>query len=75
VFIGAGWLGIKPEKLDNPPPIFFCGFVLILFPFLDCGVRESRPEHLTKLPHRQGSINPPLPKMFTKGGWGGRVVA
>ena len=48
--------------------------VLVLLPFLDCRISNSKSQQFSKLRHGQREVDPLLAEVFSEGRRSGRVV-
>ena len=70
--VGRRW--IESEEFNDAVPMGFGRAVLVLFPFLDCGISNSKSKQLSKLRHGQREVDPLLAEVFSEGRRSGRVV-
>ena len=63
---------IETEEFDNAFPVFVRRSALVLFPFLDGSVSDSKSKQISQLRHGQLHVDPLFAKMFSQGlgcGW------
>ena len=65
---------IEPEEFNEAAPMGFRRAVLILLPFLDCRIRNSKTKQFSKLRHGQREVDSLLAEVFPKGRRSGGVL-
>jgi uncharacterized hydantoinase/oxoprolinase family protein len=66
---------IETEEFNDTIPVFVGRAVLVLFPFLDGSVADSKPQHFSQLRHGQLHVDPLFAEMLSQGFGCGRVAA
>jgi len=66
---------VESEEFNEARPMGFRRAVLVLLPFLDCRIRNSKSQQFRKLRHGQRKVDSLLAEVFSEGRWSGRVAA
>ena len=65
---------IESEEFNDAAPMGFRRAVLVLLPFLDCRISNSKSKQFRKLRHGQREVDSLLAEVFSQGRWSSRVV-
>ena len=65
---------IESEEFNDVAPMEFGRAVLVLLPFLDCGISNSKSQQFRQLRHGQGEVDPLLAEVFSECCRSSRVV-
>jgi len=65
---------IESEEFNDAAPMGFRRSVLVLLPFLDCRISNSKSKQFRKLRHGQCEVDSLLAEVFSERRWSGRVV-
>ena len=66
---------VKSKELNDPIPVFVRRSILVLFPFLNCGIGDSKSQSCSQLRHGKVEVNALFTKMLAKGFWIGGIVS
>ena len=67
--------GVESEEFDDSPPVCVGRPVLVLLPFLDGRIRDSKSQQFSQLRHRQREVDAFLAQVFAEGFWVAWVAA
>src|SRR5712671_2096670 len=65
---------LESKEFNDAPAMGFGWAVLVLLPFLDCRISNSKSQQFRKLRHGQREVDSLLAEVFSKGCPSGRVV-
>ena len=65
---------IESEEFNEAAPMGFRRAVLVLLPFLDCRISNSKSKQFRKLCHGQREVDSHLPEVFAERRRSGRVA-
>ena len=65
---------IESEEFNDAAPMGFRRAVLVLLPFLDCRISNSKAKQFRKLGHGQRAVDSLLSEVFSERRWSRRVV-
>ena len=66
---------VESKELNDSVPVFLRRCVLVLLPFLNRTVGDSKSQDVSELRHGKVEVNALFAKVFADGFWVGRVVA
>ena len=65
---------IESEEFNEAAPMGFRRAILVLLPFLDCRIRNSKSQQFRQLRHGQREVDSLLAEVFSEGRRRGRVA-